>query len=195
MIILDIHPIPFFIIFAVLCLVYYMLFKKNKLNPGKKLLCYYAYLFYFVLLVKVTVFPVFIIYSSTGEHIYKNVRWLNIKPFDTVMKNFSSTSGMIQFLGNIILLMPLVYFLKYMAEKRFSSLKIMALSFLTSVAIEGIQALINICTEFPCHAVDIDDVILNASGAFLMLCILKLIDKLNPEFLKRINRLFVTAEL
>ncbi len=98
---------------------------------------------------------------------------LQFIPFKTIIGNFSSTSGLIQLFENIILLIPIAFFLKYLAKRNYSGIKIIMTVCICSVAIEIMQLIITIITIFPMHATDIDDVILNTLGVALFLCITK----------------------
>lgn len=68
-------------------------------------------------------------------------------------------------IGNIILFMPLGIFLPLLSKKYYSAVNVFLLAFVCSVSIELTQLLLR---QFEIYrSVDIDDVILNTSGAML----------------------------
>ena len=105
----------------------------------------------------------------------------NFIPFSEITRYKYGTNGFFkQVFGNILLFIPLGYFLtKYCKIKRAGGLILMSL--LSSLSIEVVQHFIG-------RSFDIDDVILNVSGAiigFIIYKFLKLIREKLPKFLNK----------
>lgn len=121
----------------------------------------------------------YILFLSKGLHRNKIVPEINLIPFksiDLFIKNFnsaSSTSVIANLLGNFILFMPVVLFLKYFGKCK--SLVIILITFLLCAGTEVTQYYTKV------GSLDIDDFILNFSGAFILLMLLN-INKINLFF-------------
>ncbi|HCJ4505845.1 TPA: VanZ family protein, partial [Listeria innocua] len=72
---------------------------------------------------------------------------------------------MIQFLGNVVLLVPFAIYINRF--KNISVLKNIVLALGISLIIEISQGILNLITQYPNNITDIDDVILNVSGYVL----------------------------
>lgn len=105
----------------------------------------------------------------------------NLTPFKEIFRyKLMSTSFIKQVIGNIILFIPLGYFVSYYCKlKGFFGITIV--SILSSVTIEIVQHFIG-------RSVDIDDIILNVTGGIIGFLFYKLFKKINeklPNFMKK----------
>lgn len=130
------------------------------------------FILYFFLLI-------YILFLSKGLHRNRIIPEINLIPFksiDLFIKNFNSVSNInviANLLGNFILFMPVVLFLKYFGKCK--SLVIILITFLLCAGTEVTQYYIGV------GSLDIDDFILNFSGAFILLMLLN-INKINLFF-------------
>ena len=138
----------------------YIKYVKTKKFDKKKEILLFIFAMFMVGLASLTIMPKF---DVNGKLIESSVR-LNLIPFkiiyDTVVE---ITKGnfyylFISFLGNIIMFVPIGYFIKkiYNLETR----KIVLIGFFISFSIEIIQIFIG-------RQTDVDDLILNTLGVFL----------------------------
>ena len=173
MLILSMHEFSFVFIYiiglAIMAIIY-------KVNPKRKykFIVYMLALCYILLLFSVTVLPIYIIKNPeirSPLNGWKMTLGLQYIPFYTIIGNFSSKAGWLQFVGNIILLVPLTFYMVCISKVTYTVKKVIIILSFTSLSIEMMQLLINITTRFPCHAVDIDDYILNVAGGMLAFCI------------------------
>lgn len=130
------------------------------------------FILYFFLLI-------YILFFSNGLHRNRIIPEINLIPFksiDLFIKNFNSVSNInviANLLGNFILFMPVVLFLKYFGKCK--SLVIILITFLLCAGCEVTQYYTKV------GSLDIDDFILNFSGAFILLMLLN-INKINLFF-------------
>lgn len=105
----------------------------------------------------------------------------NLTPFKEIFRYELMSSAFIkQVLGNIVLFVPLGYFVSYYCKIK-GIVGITIVSLLSSVTIEIVQYFIG-------RSVDIDDVILNVIGGiigFLLYKLLKSINEKLPNFMKK----------
>ena len=105
----------------------------------------------------------------------------NLTPFKEIFRYELMSSAFIkQVLGNIVLFVPLGYFVSYYCKIK-GIVGITIVSLLSSVTIEIVQHFIG-------RSVDIDDVILNVIGGiigFLLYKLLKSINEKLPNFMKK----------
>lgn len=87
-----------------------------------------------------------------------------IKDFNSIMEN----KPILNLLGNFICLMPLSFFLKYIFKKQNHTFLFLITLLLCSFGIEVMQYITK------SGSFDIDDILLNSSGAFLMYLLLKI---------------------
>lgn len=169
MLILDFHIWTFFILYALIALI---IFLKNK---GKNAYKLYIMELYSLLMVKIVIMPIVIFKPGAYEEFSKHLTLpnYNIQPYPlhTISVCVHSMYGWLQIGGNIILLIPLAFFLIYFTSKKIKTAHLFLIGFFSSILIEGIQLLINYITKYPCHAIDIDDIILNTAG-YILGCII-----------------------
>lgn len=183
MVMLDLHIATFAIVFIFVYAINILVNKYIRKIRNNYLLVFLRD-FYCLLLVKVTLLPIAILrhaeLSRFSEAVGKNATSIQMIPFHTILRNFESASGIVQFFGNLILLVPIACFLKYFSSRNYSNKKITGICALVSIVIEVLQFFITKITVYPMHATDIDDIILNTCGCILFLAICKVtwIDKL-----------------
>lgn len=169
----------FFISFKLLVLLYILIVVilcviriKRVQTQGKHSFKYYLFfIFYYMILVDIVVFPITFLYGAPREEIESIIgeSWKNIQliPFETIRYEITYEWGIVQIIGNTLLLMPFVFQQLLGAGK--SIIKVLGLTILVSIVIELQQLLNNYLTRYPSHAIDIDDVILNVFGGVLVI--------------------------
>lgn len=106
------------------------------------------------------------------ENIIERLRSGNLSPFQEISRNIQSSTSLdfINLVGNIALFIPFGIFLLLMSHKKqISFISVFILSFGLSLGLECAQLIFLIGTF------DVDDLILNVSGAMLGFIILKVI--------------------
>ena len=195
--IFDFHLITFLVVYIFLLLLTFIIVKLRK-DREHYFLYYMFIIFYYQLLFKVTMLPIIIFKPGELEQFRiatgGNINVLQTLPLKTITENLSSRTGLIQLVGNLVLLMPLVFILKYLTKKSHSDKIILLVTICVSIAIECIQYVNVKITHFPSHAVDIDDLILNVLGSILALLLLKLLHKMTPELIMRIRYSMIVKE-
>lgn len=151
-------------------------YKKNKKTNLYHEITLFIFIVFLTGLASQTVLPKFEI-ELNRELVIQN-RWyskINLIPFkvifDTyfeVFKNENINYFIINFLGNIIMFMPIGFFTSLLW--RVSDKKAVLIGFSCSLCIE-------VCQLFISRGTDIDDLILNTFGAFLGLLVYKLLYK------------------
>lgn len=99
-----------------------------------------------------------------------NSSLINIIPFKSFIDlifNISIFESFKQILGNILLFIPLGFFLPLVFNKLNNLKQISIVIILSSLSIEVIQLLMSIYLQFPYRYCDIDDLILNSIGGIL----------------------------
>lgn len=159
------------IFYIILLLILWLFCRKLKLG-AIKFVIYAAGLLYLLLLAQSTLFPIItgdfypdLAFSQT------EIRNLQLVPFSTITMMIENNNWMTQVAGNVLLLLPVPFFLGFM-HKRLIGLPLLFVSSLFSVGIEAAQLLENIICQYPGRAVDIDDILLNMLGILVgTLCV------------------------
>lgn len=189
MIVIDLHLEIFALLYIlILCitLLIYKLKKKNKYNIYGLIL----FELYILCLVKVVYTPVRIVFNRamSDDMVEKmKMNYANFVPFRTITGVGSVNNFAVQVGGNILLLMPLVFFLYYVFFIK-SYRKCIVYCFMAIVFIEITQYIIDIITKFPNKVCDVDDVILNFIGIILSILIIHLLN--NTKIEKGIAKFF-----
>jgi len=146
--------------------------KKRKINkPTLKLeLILFLFYLYLVLVISLTILPL-----PFARFQWPNKGHINLIPIVTTIKDikdiFSSQKAIItdytieNILGNILLFFPLGVFLPVLSKKYHSVKKVMVFAIICSSSIEISQLISRLYEIY--RFVDIDDVILNTTGAVL----------------------------
>ena len=197
MYIFDFHLITFLVVYIFLLLLTFIIVKLRK-DREHYFLYYMFIIFYYQLLFKVTMLPIIIFKPGELEQFRiatgGNINVLQTIPLKTITENLFSRTGLIQLVGNLVLLMPLVFILKYLTKKSHSDKMILLVTICVSIGIECIQYINVKITHFPSHAVDIDDLILNVFGSIIALVLLKLLNKMTPELIMRVRYSMIVKE-
>ncbi len=117
-------------------------------------------------------------------------RYVNLRPFESIwqvyvkgfMNGYVNTYyTLLNLIGNICALMPLALFLPYFWRKQRKRYVFLGTMLVTVLCIEGLQLL------FMVGSCDVDDLILNVGGAYLMYAILRLspMQRLTEALVKR----------
>ena len=160
----------------------------------------FLFVVYLCMVVSVTLFPIPIGLNADIENVYRTV---NIIPLKTIIFNISQigiayggdTSFMIGLIvrnvgGNILLLMPLGFFVPLLWNKFNSFKKILLVGFSVSIGIELLQFIEPKAGGWG-RVTDIDDVICNVLGVIIgyliYKMIIKIVDKLQIELLQNLS--------
>lgn len=166
---------PFAIILGIIALAFYLvisiILKVNK----KKIVLTSIFICYLTVVAMITIFPI----PLEKIEYFGNKTWYNYIPFNSikeVLANGLTKTAFLQIVGNILLSVPFgAYVIAVMKNKRWWKLLIFALGF--TVLIESTQLVIDLLIGNMYRNVDIDDVILNALGAYIGYGIYKIIPK------------------
>lgn len=121
MFILDL-VLPVLMAFYILCVVVTGVFCK-KIKIKYKLSYFALFELYIIGLIKVVVMPIFILNQASKEyfltHIGKETVYaIQVIPFKTIYGNLMSLSmaGIVQVVGNVVLLMPVAFFMVWIIQ-------------------------------------------------------------------------------
>ena len=141
--------------------------------------------------------PIFLLDKATHNDFFKHVDSkiiysVQTTPFNSIhnimmVKSFSS---FVQIIGNLSLLIPIAFIVVWIMNKT-NKVVISLCGLIITCLIELIQFFINCITAYPCHAVDIDDIILNYIGYLLAVLIIYLIKKYNNSSFYKVRALFL----
>jgi glycopeptide antibiotics resistance protein len=113
----------------------------------------------------------------------------NYIPFKSIISNIvEATHWTVWFkmiVGNVLLFMPLGFYLPLVAKKHMNVWKAVIIGFCVSLCIEVMQMLISLLINCRYRAFDVDDLLLNTAGTVLGLVIFKLLYYVLYDCLKR----------
>lgn len=161
--------VTIFLLLIACLLIYIGGYFYSKETGNKKILKFNLYLFFIMYLALLFYF----LFLNHWWHRSGIDVEMNLTPFSTIkmyLKDFDSIMGskpILNLLGNFICLMPLSFFLKYVFKKQNNTFIFLTTLLLCSLGIETMQYLTKT------GSFDIDDIMLNTSGAILMYLILK----------------------
>lgn len=141
-----------------------LLFRKNIQN---KLLLYIE-IFYALYLISFFFYPVG--FNSPESLEYSQA---NLIPFKQIT-DYIVNKNFISLFGNMLIIFPLPILLYI---NKFSIRKISIFSLLIAIAIEPLQYILNLVTQYPNRIIDIDDTILRVIGVIFALIIFFIINK------------------
>lgn len=168
---IEISELATIILLVISCLFIYIGgYFYSKYSNNKKILKYNLYLFFVMYLMLLFYF------------LFLNPWWnrnsiqvkINLTPFSTIKEYIADFDSIMEnkpilnLLGNFICLMPLAFFLKYIFKKQNNIFIFLITLLLCSFGIEIMQYITN------SGSFDIDDIMLNSSGALLFYLILKI---------------------
>lgn len=178
--IIDITTNLFVILFffASLCVYIYRVFKEERTRL--RYFVVVSFIFYIIALVKVVLFPIFIFDKELISKIYegseKYIRFYQFIPFASI-KDYFSAETIIQLIGNVFLLFPLVIYVDLFSKGKYKIIKLVMFGVCSSLLIEIYQLLTNFITKFPGHLADIDDFLLNSIGVLFAAGVIAIIRK------------------
>jgi len=152
--------IPFIIIFVIFFIIIFN--KKGYQNHIKHGIGIGIFILYLLMLLESTIPFINIYMAFVNNNLFSNVNNINLIPLrgiETILKSGNITAFMNIF-GNILMFIPFGLFLPLFWKKFYSIKKIFLYAFVFSLLIEIIQL-------FSFRGTDIDDVILNTSGALI----------------------------
>lgn len=168
---IEISELTTIILLLISCLLIYIGgYFYFKSTGNKKVFKFNLYLFFGMYLILLLYF---LFFNHWWNRSAVDVE-MNLEPFSTIkmyLKDFDSimeNKPILNLLGNFICLMPLSFFLKYLFEKQNNIFIFLITLLLLSVGIEFMQYLSKT------GSFDIDDIMLNSSGALLMYILLKI---------------------
>lgn len=166
MIALDFHLSSFLVVYFLVILIEYFVWRRMK----KKRITFLGIMvisLYAMILFKITVCPIVIIKTQNRQEfidmVGSQLRYFQPVPFKTVLNTIHSSSGRFQIIGNIFLLFPVPVLCALVGEK-INIAKWIIAGGAMSLCIEIVQLIINILFIYPSHVADIDDLILNIIG-------------------------------
>ena len=176
--ILDLSA-PILCILCVLCSIVGLYFWKKCEWPVRYWIIPFSVL-YAWMLIKLTLFPVYIYDRETLEAIKEGAgdyfvfcQWI---PFASI-RNYLAPGAKVQLVGNLFLLAPLAVFIEVFTMQRLKPCKAILLGSSVSFGIELLQLVTNLATGFPARVTDVDDLILNISGIICTVVLLRCIRK------------------
>lgn len=189
-IVLDLYTPMFCILLSIGSGIGWLLWKQHKWQIRYWLIP--MFLCYVLLLIKLTVFPIYIFdkenLDSIMEGVDKYFVFYQLIPFASI-KNYFHGSGVVQLVGNIVLLSPLAVFAEVFLQQRPKAWKVALGTSAVSLLIEITQLVINLSTRYPIRVLDVDDLILNIAGIVIAIILTRVIGK-NQKIQKVIQKIF-----
>ncbi|MCZ0702433.1 glycopeptide antibiotics resistance protein [Natronobacillus azotifigens] len=172
----------FFLLYATLFLILYVIYDLFRYRKEERSLLqrflFYSFVFYMINVIRLTLFPIMFMPTSFS---------VQFVPFFFMMESLDSGYIARTYLENFILLLPLGFYLPLLFQ-RFRKLKFTIFAaFILTTSIETIQLLMRL-TIGSLRTFNVDDIILNTSGAilgyFLYKITMVIIKKYNYSVLK-----------
>ncbi|HHT87999.1 MAG TPA: hypothetical protein GX002_03185 [Clostridiales bacterium] len=182
----------FLIVLILLCIVNEArLYIKSK---EKKSIEYWifriSFYIYLMMLINVAFFPIPIQKEviSVLKETNSNAKAVNITPFhsiiQTVKTNPSIELKLLQLIGNIVLILPITFYIPLVYNRVNNLKKALILSIIIAILIEMMQFVIGRVIGYYYRIIDIDDIILNVFGGIVgYICMLPV----KKIILKKIN--------
>lgn len=164
-------------------------FKISNINEKKRYLYYYL-IIYLVIMISFTFSNFRMSYKTLGDINF--VREYNLVPFNSI-KTLLNTPlglkvGLYNIVGNLLMLTPLAILLPLLNDKYYKNSYFIIRIILISLCIEILQYITN------CGSFDIDDIILNSSGALIIYFIFK-IDKIHRLVYKLFYKIIIKKKV
>lgn len=147
-------------ILLIFILVNYKKIKKSILMDKLILISFYIYI---IAVIAIVFFPIELFLVNVKQSFPLSM-YFNLVPFKTIL--ITLDTNIIQPIGNFLLLLPLGIYIPLLKDKvKFS--QILKYGLLTTFTIEIIQVLTSIALGVPERIFDVDDLILNTTGAII----------------------------
>lgn len=176
--VIEITPFVFVILLSVWCVIGWLLHRKKQWRVKYWVIPLFGV--YILMLAGITLFPIHLYNSETlariREGMGKYMVFYQAVPFASIANYFRSET-FIQLAGNVLLLVPLALFVKIFLRQRPKAWKVAAAVPGVSVGIELFQLATNYLTGYPARVADVDDWILNTTGAVLTILFARWIGK------------------
>lgn len=170
----------YFLIFVVGYTLYLKIQRKKQTKTHIVIIL--IMVFYLMLLLSLTVFRGIYFPWDIKFYFYRPLEQINLQVLDETVK-LSFAKSQLDFFynsfGNILWFMPLGFLMKLLFKKRFSMIRIVLISFLLSLSIEGMQFVLWT------GVADVDDVIFNTIGGFLGSSLALMFQQIFNNFTKR----------
>ncbi|MEG2058000.1 MAG: VanZ family protein [Romboutsia sp.] len=165
-----------FIIYILIFTLLYGLFVKNNRHKYNliEFFIYYTFGVYISLIIGITIFPIPIQPEEIALNIEYNLGLKNnfipiintVKNTSLDFKNGIILEPIIQVLGNLILFIPIGFYLPFF-RRNICFKKVFFIALSSTILIELTQGIINLIVGYNYRSVDVDDIILNLLGAIL----------------------------
>lgn len=175
---IEITPLMFFILLAAWCVIGWFLHQKRQWRVKYWTIPLFG--FYILMLIGITLFPIYIYDSETlariREGMGKYFVFYQAVPFASIANYFHS-GAIHQLFGNLLLLVPLALFVEiFLRQHPKAWIEAAAVSGI-SLGIELAQLAINLLTGHPSRVADVDDFILNSAGVILAIMLARCLGK------------------
>lgn len=175
----------FAIVFFPFCLLYEILhYRKCKIRHTRKFwILRFTFYCYIISLINVTLFPIPLQKEELelSRIMYGSGMKNNFIPFKSIVHIFQSNillrSKLLQIGGNILLLLPLTFYLPLIKKKFHNFSKSFLLALTTSISIELVQLVIGLLIHYNYRTIDVDDIILNVIGGTFGYCLWRVLKK------------------
>lgn len=188
-VILDLTGPMFCILLCIGSGIGWLLWKKH--NWSFKYWVIPIFICYVLMLIKLTMFPIFIFDKETLNEIREGAGkyfvFYQTIPFASI-KNYFRAGAVIQLIGNILLLSPLVLFVEIFLSQHTKAWKVALVMSSVSFLIEIVQLVSNLLTGHPSRVADVDDLFLNITGIVLTIILTRCIGK-NQNIRKRLQKI------
>lgn len=165
-----------FIVSIPIYIIFFLVLIWKKINM-KKIIISSLFYFYITALLAVTIFPIPIqglkeiwIYAGENNNFIPFISILDILSND----NLSVIIKMKQIIGNIVLFIPMGFFLPLIWKSKNNFKKALLIGILCSVCIELLQYFISLLLWFNYKVTDLDDILLNILGFVVWFFLYKL---------------------
>lgn len=142
----------------------------------EKIITVCIFIVYLTLVACITLFP--ILYDEKVEY-WGDITWYNFIPFGTISNMFSgglNITAIVQIAGNVCMSVPYgIFVMIFIKNKKWW--KLLILAFIFTISIEALQFVIGTVIDNMYRTIDIDDVILNALGAYIGYGLYKILPK------------------
>ena len=170
----------FFYIISIPIYVFFLLVLIWEKNSIKKIIISSLFYFYIISILAVTIFPIPIqglkeigLYGWDNNNFIPFVSILDISFND----NLSVIIKIKQIIGNIVLFIPMGFFIPFIWKSKNNFRKALSIGILCSFSIELLQYIISLLLGFNYKVTDVDDILLNTLGFIIGFLLYKLFQR------------------